>query len=186
MPDAGGIRFGCRDISDISLKEWRKRLGYVPQSAPLFSGTVRENIAYGIDGVVSDEKVFEAALAANCVHFIQRLEAGFETLVGEDGIKLSAGQRQRLAIARTFMRDPEIILLDEATASLDGEAERVVLAAVEKLMSGRTVVYVTHRLTMLERMDAIVVVEDGKVSMIGSHEELLKREGYYSRLISSK
>ncbi len=131
---------------------------------------------------MSEAAVAAAAEAANCTEFIEGLPQGLDTLVGEDGVRLSGGQRQRLAIARMFMRDPEILLLDEATANLDGEAERQVLAAIRNVMGGRTVIMVTHRLGMAESMDQIVVVENGRIAATGSHDELAVADGYYARL----
>jgi ATP-binding cassette subfamily B protein AbcA/BmrA len=181
-PQAGAICYGGVPIGTLPIHEWRRKIGYVAQNAPVFSGTIRENILYGTRGPAAEGDVIAAARAANCLEFITRLDHGFDTLVGEDGVRLSGGQRQRLAIARMFMRDPEILLLDEATANLDGEAERLVLAAIHNLMGNRTVIMVTHRLGMAETVDQIVVVEDGRVAATGSHAELAAAEGYYARL----
>lgn len=181
-PQAGQLLYGGADIASFPIQEWRRRIGYVPQSAPVFAGSVRENILYGTKGPVSEAAVAAAAEAANCTEFIEGLPQGLDTLVGEDGVRLSGGQRQRLAIARMFMRDPEILLLDEATANLDGEAERQVLAAIRNVMGGRTVIMVTHRLGMAESMDQIVVVENGRIAATGSHDELAVADGYYARL----
>lgn len=184
-PERGVIRYSDVDISSLPLLEWRRRIGYVPQNAPLFSGTVRDNILYGTKGPVSDEKMFEAAHAANCIEFIQGLDSGFDTMVGEDGVRLSGGQRQRLAIARMFMRDPEILLLDEATSNLDAGSEQLVLSALDKLMDRRTVVLVTHRTTMLHNMDNVIVIEEGRITATGSSAELMVSSGYFRGLGSS-
>lgn len=181
-PLAGRLLYGGVDIGSFPIQDWRRRIGYVPQNAPVLSGTIRENILYGTRGPVSEAAIAAAAEAANCSEFIARLEHGLDTMVGEDGVRLSGGQRQRLAIARMFMRDPEILLLDEATANLDGEAERLVLAAIRNVMGSRTVIMVTHRLGMAESMDQIVVVENGRIAATGSHDELAAAEGYYARL----
>lgn len=184
-PDHGSIVYDGQSIADLPLAAWRQRIGCVAQNAPLLSGTVRENILYGIEGPVAQERLEAAASAANCMEFIQALEAGFDTPVGEDGVRLSGGQRQRLAIARMFVRDPEILLLDEATSNLDVESEAAVLSALEALMEGRTTILVTHRLAKIENMDRIVVIEGGGIAASGSPSELSGSAGYFNR-VSSK
>jgi subfamily B ATP-binding cassette protein MsbA len=153
----------------------------VPQDPQLFGGTVYENIAYGrLDA--TEEEVFAAAKAANAHGFISELPDGYDSIVGERGVKLSGGQRQRVAIARAVLRDPRILILDEATSSLDNESEALVRQALDRLMRGRTVIVIAHRLTTVERADRIAVIEDGRVAEVGSHAELLAREGLYHRL----
>lgn len=162
-PDSGTITFGGIDIARIDLRAWRNCIGYVPQSAPLMRGSIRDNIAYGAPHVVDDAKVRQAAIAANCMEFINEFPDGLDTDVGESGMLLSGGQRQRIAIARMFYRDPSILLLDEATASLDGQSEATVMSAITRLMRGRTTIIVTHHLAAAGKVDQILTVEAGQV-----------------------
>jgi ATP-binding cassette subfamily B protein AbcA/BmrA len=182
-PQHGTISYNGADISRFPLDQWRRRIGYVAQTAPILSGTIRENILYGAPEPVTEQVLEAAAAAANCLGFIRSFEDGFDTLVGEDGVRLSGGQRQRLAIARMFIRDPEILLLDEATSNLDMESEHLVIAALETLMRDRTVILVTHRLATVHGMDRVVVVEGGQIAASGRPEELAAGPGYYGRVV---
>ncbi|MEO8578878.1 MAG: ABC transporter transmembrane domain-containing protein [Gemmatimonadales bacterium] len=183
---AGRITFDETDIRDLSLAELRGAIGIVPQEPTLFSGTIRENIAYagiGADGSrPSEEAVRAAAKAAHAVEFIERLPDGFDTRVGERGIKLSGGQRQRIAIARVFLKDPALVILDEATSSLDSESERFVEQAMEDLLRERSTLIIAHRLSTVLRADRLVVIDRGVIVEEGNHQELLASEGVYSRL----
>ena len=161
-PDAGRITYGGSDIATLPLDGWRQKIGYVPQSAPLMLGTVRDNVCYGDLGAPDDDAVIEALRAANCVDFVRALEAGLDTNVGEGGIRLSGGQRQRLAIARMFYRNPEILLLDEATSNLDPENEAAVLAAIEQLTDDRTSIMITHRVTSIEQARRVHMLGPGQ------------------------
>ena len=182
----GRITLDGIDIRDLSLKELRAAIGIVPQEPTLFSGTIRENIAYagiGEDGSrPSEEAVQAAAKAAHAVEFIERLPEGFDTRVGERGVKLSGGQRQRIAIARVFLKDPALVILDEATSSLDSESERLVEKAMEDLLRARSTLIIAHRLSTVLRADRLVVIDRGLIVEEGRHEELLASEGVYSRL----
>jgi ATP-binding cassette, subfamily B, bacterial MsbA len=182
----GRITFDGIDIRDLSLKELRGAIGIVPQEPTLFSGTIRENIAYaGIadDGSrPSEEAILSAAKAAHAVEFIERLPDGFDTRVGERGVKLSGGQRQRIAIARVFLKDPALVILDEATSSLDSESERLVEQAMEDLLRARSTLIIAHRLSTVLRADRVVVIDRGVIVEEGRHQELLASEGVYSRL----
>jgi subfamily B ATP-binding cassette protein MsbA len=156
-------------------------MALVPQEPVLFGDSIAENIRYGrLDA--SEEEVMRAAAAANALGFIQDLPEGMRTLVGERGVKLSAGQRQRIAIARALLHDPRILLLDEATASLDNESEALVQDALHRLMRGRTTLVVAHRLTTVERADQILVLDHGEIVERGSHTELLEQGGLYAKL----
>jgi ABC-type multidrug transport system fused ATPase/permease subunit len=170
----------------LSLKELRGAIGIVPQEPTLFSGTIRENIAYagiGDDGSrPSEEAIQAAAKAAHAVEFIERLPEGFDTIVGERGVKLSGGQRQRIAIARVFLKDPALVILDEATSSLDSESERLVEEAMEDLLRARSTLIIAHRLSTVLRADRLVVIDRGLIVEEGRHQELLASEGVYSRL----
>ncbi len=182
----GRITFDGVEIRDLSLAELRGAIGIVPQEPTLFSGTIRENIAYagiGDDGSQpSEESVRAAAKAAHAVEFIERLPDGFETRVGERGVRLSGGQRQRIAIARVFLKNPALVILDEATSSLDSESERLVEQAMEDLLRARSTLIIAHRLSTVLRADRVVVIDRGVIVEEGRHQELLASEGVYSRL----
>jgi subfamily B ATP-binding cassette protein MsbA len=182
----GRIAFDGIDIRDLSLAELRGAIGIVPQEPTLFSGTIRENIAYagiGDDGSrPPEESIRAAARAAHAVEFIERLPDGFDTRVGERGVKLSGGQRQRIAIARVFLKDPALVILDEATSSLDSESERLVEAAMEDLLRARSTLIIAHRLSTVLRADRLVVIDRGLIVEEGRHQDLLASEGVYSRL----
>jgi subfamily B ATP-binding cassette protein MsbA len=182
----GRITFDGVDIRDLSLAELRGAIGIVPQEPTLFSGTIRENIAYagiGEDGSrPSEQSIIAAAKAAHAVEFIERLPDGFDTRVGERGVKLSGGQRQRIAIARVFLKDPALVILDEATSSLDSESERLVEEAMEDLLRARSTLIIAHRLSTVLRADRLVVIDRGVIVEEGRHQELLASEGVYSRL----
>ncbi len=177
----GAVAVEGHDVRNVTQSSLRDQIAVVPQDPQLFGGTVYENIAYGrLDA--AEEEVFAAAKAANAHGFISELPDGYDSIVGERGVKLSGGQRQRVAIARAVLRDPRILILDEATSSLDNESEALVRQALDRLMRGRTVIVIAHRLTTVERADRIAVIEDGRVAEVGSHAELLAREGLYHRL----
>ncbi len=181
----GRITIDRHDIRSLSLIDLRGAIGMVPQEPALFSGTVRENIAYALteDGVMPpDSEIRRAASAAHATEFIDRLVEGLDTLVGERGVKLSGGQRQRLAIARVFLKDPAIVILDEATSSLDSESERLVEEAMQELLRGRSTLIIAHRLSTVLRADRVVVLDHGRIVEEGRHSELLAGEGVYSRL----
>jgi ABC-type multidrug transport system fused ATPase/permease subunit len=156
-------------------------MAFVPQEVILFGGTIFDNIAYGAPGA-SESDVREAARKANALDFIEAFPDKFMTIVGERGIQLSGGQRQRIAIARAVLRNPTILILDEATSSLDSESERLVQDALEKLMIGRTSIVIAHRLSTIRKADQIVVLDQGKVQETGTHEELMNAGGVYKRL----
>ena len=183
---SGRITFDGIDIRDLSLAELRGAIGIVPQEPTLFSGTIRENIAYariGEDGSrPSEEAIRAAAKAAHAMEFIERLPDGFETKVGERGVKLSGGQRQRIAIARVFLKNPALVILDEATSSLDTESERLVEQAMEVLLRARSTLIIAHRLSTVLRADRLVVIDRGVIVEEGRHQDLLASEGVYSRL----
>ncbi len=180
--DNGKIYFANRNIDSYSLEELRNKISYVPQDAYLFDATVRENISYGRPGA-TDEEIVEAAKAAGAHKFITEMPNGYDSQVGERGESLSGGQKQRIAIARAFLKNAPILLLDEATSALDTENERIVQKSIDALMKGRTVIVIAHRLSTIERADKIYVLEKGKVTQSGTHEELKNIPGTYAGLV---
>ncbi len=177
-PRQGEIRIDGTDIRDVSLSSLRSRIGVVSQHTILFNDSVRNNIAYGTPHAPA-EKIEEAARRANAHGFISRLANGYDTIVGEQGLKLSGGERQRIAIARALLKDAPILILDEATSALDTESESVVQEALEYLMRGRTTFVIAHRLSTVRNADIIFVIEEGRIVETGRHEELLSRESRY-------
>jgi subfamily B ATP-binding cassette protein MsbA len=182
--NSGKILLDGHDVRTLSLEELRGAIGLVPQEPALFSGTVRENIAYAMPGETppTQEAISRAAAAAHATEFIERLVEGFDTMVGERGVKLSGGQRQRLAIARVFLKNPALVILDEATSSLDSESERLVEEAMQELLRDRSTLIIAHRLSTVLRADRVVVIDRGRIVESGSHADLLSREGVYARL----
>jgi len=180
-PEAGVIRFDGVDIRQADPRELRRRMALVPQDPVIFGADAWENIRYGLPGV-DDAAVRRAAEAAHAADFLDRLPQGFDTFLGERGIRLSGGQRQRIAIARAILRDPAVLLLDEATSSLDAESERLVQAALEQLMQARTTLIIAHRLATVRKVDQILVMDRGRIVANGRHDELVAEHGLYARL----
>jgi subfamily B ATP-binding cassette protein MsbA len=182
----GRITFEGIDVRQLSFTDLRGSIGIVPQDPALFSGSVRENIAYAksvVDGVApTEEEIVSAARAAHALEFIERLPNGWDTTIGERGIKLSGGQRQRIAIARVFLRNPALVVLDEATSSLDTESERLIESAMEDLLRNRSTLIIAHRLTTVRRADRVLVLEQGEIVESGKHADLVGAGGLYSRL----
>ena len=181
--DSGKITIDGINIQDVSLKSLRDHIGVVAQDVYMFCGTVRENICYG-KPEASDEEVIAAAKLAGAHDFIEGLSDGYDTYIGERGIKLSGGQKQRISIARVFLKNPPVLILDEATSALDNESELIVQKSLEKLAKGRTTFTVAHRLTTIRNADKIIVLTDKGVEEQGTHEELIKKGGIYSKLYS--
>ncbi|MEA4848691.1 MAG: ABC transporter ATP-binding protein [Clostridiaceae bacterium] len=181
----GTIKVDGKNIKNIKLKSLRKNIGIVQQDVYLFAGTVMENIKYGRPGA-SDEEVIEAARKANAHDFITGLEKGYDTYVGERGVKLSGGQKQRISIARAFLKDPPILILDEATSSLDNQSERIVQQSLEELSSNRTTFVIAHRLSTIRRAKTIMVLTDNGIEEKGNHQELISSNGVYASLYNAQ
>ncbi|MES1042706.1 ABC transporter ATP-binding protein [Peribacillus simplex] len=178
-PQQGAISIGGENINDFTLLSWRSQIGYVSQESPIVSGTIRDNICYGIDGDITDDELNKVAKMAYADQFISELPNGYDTEVGERGMKLSGGQRQRIAIARAFLRNPRILMLDEATSSLDSKSEKVVQQALNDLMKGRTTIVIAHRLSTVIGSDQIIFLEKGKITGSGTHKELYNTHSLY-------
>ena len=177
----GKIEIDGNDIRDLDINSLRKMMGIVSQETILFNDTIGSNIKYGLQSV-TDDQLQKAAKNANAYDFISEQPNGFETVIGEKGVRLSGGQRQRIAIARAILKNPSILILDEATSSLDTESEYKVQKAIDNLMADRTVLVIAHRLSTVESADKIVVMEHGEIADFGSHQDLLKKDGVYTRL----
>lgn len=182
LPTEGRITLDGHDLTDLTLASLRANIALVSQEVVLFNDTVAANIAYGQMRVVPEEEIIAAAKAAHAMEFISQMPQGMNTLVGERGVKLSGGQRQRIAIARAILKNAPILILDEATSALDSESERHVQAALETLMKGRTSLVIAHRLSTIEKADRIVVLQKGEIAEMGTHRELLAKNGVYAQL----
>ena len=186
QPTGGKILIGEENIENVDLAKWREQIGLVSQDAAVMPGTIRDNLTYGLRREVSDEEFWDALRMAYADGFVSEMEDQLETEIGERGIKLSGGQRQRIAITRAFLRDPKILMLDEATASLDAESEAMVQKALGDLMQGRTTLVIAHRLSTIVDADKIYFIENGTVSGTGTHQELLKTTPLYAQYVKDQ
>jgi ATP-binding cassette subfamily B protein len=181
----GSLLIDGRPILEYPLETVRQNIGYVPQETFLFSDTIRENIAFGVENA-TDEQVRAAAEAANIAKDIEGFAEGYDTLVGERGITLSGGQKQRTAIARAIIRNPRILVLDDALSSVDTYTEEKILEHLRQVMQGRTTIFISHRVSTIRNADRIAVLHDGRIVELGTHEELLARNGYYTDLYNKQ
>lgn len=185
-PTEGQIKFGNIDIKDIKLSDYRRQIGFVSQDSAIMAGTIRDNLTYGLEENFSDEQLWDVLELAYARKFVEEMPDKLNTEVGERGVKISGGQRQRIAIARAFLRNPKILMLDEATASLDSESEMKVQEALSNLMKGRTTLVIAHRLSTIVDADSIYFVEKGKVTGSGKHDELVSKHKTYAKYVSEQ
>lgn len=181
-PAEGQIKVDGKPISEYDIRAYRRQIGIVPQEVILFGGSIKDNIAYG-KPEASEEEIIDAAKQANAWEFIQRFPEGLNTMVGERGVQLSGGQKQRVAIARAILKNPTVLILDEATSSLDSESEKLVQEALDELMKNRTTIIIAHRLSTVREADRILVIQDGEIVEAGTHSELSQSEGMYQNLL---
>lgn len=179
----GSIEVGTTPLESISLHSWRRQVGYVSQESAMLSGSIRDNLTYGLEQEFSEDELWKVAKLAYAETFIREFPKGLDTEIGERGIKLSGGQRQRISIARAFLRDPKILMLDEATASLDSQSEGVVQQALSNLMEGRTTFVIAHRLSTIFQADKIIFIEQGRITGMGSHSELVANHDLYRSFV---
>ncbi len=184
--DHGQILYGNQPIDDISLKYWRQKIGYVMQSNAMMSGTIRDNLTYGVYSEVDEETLVHYTKMARCYDFIMAFPQGFDTEIGERGTKLSGGQRQRIDIARSFIKNPDILLLDEATANLDSESEFYIQQALNELMKDRTTIVIAHRLATIKKANQIVFLDKGEITGVGTHQELLASHDKYRHFVNTQ
>ncbi|WP_436877582.1 ABC transporter ATP-binding protein [Mammaliicoccus sciuri] len=184
--DHGQILYGNQPIDDISLKYWRQKIGYVMQSNAMMSGTIRDNLTYGVYSEVEEETLVHYTKMARCYDFIMAFPQGFDTEIGERGTKLSGGQRQRIDIARSFIKNPDILLLDEATANLDSESEFYIQQALNELMKDRTTIVIAHRLATIKKANQIVFLDKGQITGVGTHQELVASHEKYRHFVNTQ
>nr|WP_017554116.1 ABC transporter ATP-binding protein [Heyndrickxia coagulans] len=185
-PTSGSIKFGDTDIEEINLTNYRSQIGYVSQDSAIMAGTIRDNLTYGLDGTYTDEQLWNVLDLAFARKFVEEMPDKLNTEVGERGVKISGGQRQRIAIARAFLRNPKILMLDEATASLDSESEMKVQEALTNLMKGRTTLVIAHRLATIVDSDKIYFIEKGRVTGSGTHDELVRTHETYAKYVAEQ
>ncbi|MGY3730679.1 ABC transporter ATP-binding protein [Lactococcus termiticola] len=186
QPTSGDIKIDAINVNDISLQNWRSQIGFVSQDSAIMAGSIRENLTYGLEGTYSDDDLWHVLELAYARKFVEDMPEGLDTEVGERGVKISGGQRQRIAIARAFLRNPKILMLDEATASLDSESESMVQKALDSLMKGRTTLVIAHRLSTIVDADNIYFIEKGQVTGSGTHNELVASHPLYASYVKEQ
>lgn len=186
QPISGKISIGTQNLEEIKIADWRSQIGYVSQDSAVFAGTIRENLVYGLEKELTDDELWHGLELAYADHFVRDFPEALETEIGERGVKLSGGQKQRIAIARAFLRDPKILMLDEATASLDSQSEEKVQRALDKLMNGRTTLVIAHRLSTIVGANQIYFIENGRVTGQGTHQELLQNHALYREYVQEQ
>jgi len=185
-PASGNITVGTHNISNINIGSWRSQIGYVSQDSAVFAGSIRDNLQYGLNKTLTDKQLWHGLQLAYAKQFVKEFPEQLDTQIGERGVKLSGGQKQRIAIARAFLRDPKILMLDEATASLDSESEEKVQHALDKLMIGRTTLVIAHRLSTIVEADQIYFIEHGQVTGHGTHKELIATHELYAQYVNEQ
>lgn len=185
-PTSGRLLIGEQPIADIDLQDWRAQIGYVSQDSAVFAGTIRENLQYGLGRTLSEEELWQGLALAYADQFVQEFPEKLETQIGERGVKLSGGQKQRIAMARAFLRDPKLLMLDEATASLDSQSEEKVQRALDHLMEGRTTLVIAHRLSTIVDADQIYFIEKGTITGQGTHAELISNHPLYAAYVNEQ
>lgn len=186
QPTEGTVKIGDEAIEQINLTNWRSQIGYVSQDSAVFAGSIRENLQYGLDRTLTEEELWHGLELAYADQFVRDFPEQLETELGERGVKLSGGQKQRIAIARAFLRDPKILMLDEATASLDSQSEEKVQRALDQLMEGRTTLVIAHRLSTIVDADHIYFIEKGQVTGHGTHAELIASHPLYAQYVQEQ
>ena len=182
-PKLGKILVNGKLLEDYSVEEWRKEIGYASQDVPIIDATIRDNITYGLDDTIDDERLYQVAEEACLSDFIEKLPDKYDTYVGERGIKLSGGQKQRIGIAKAILRNPKLLLLDEATSNLDSILEKRIQEAFGRVMEGRTTIVIAHRLATIKQADQIIFLDSGRVTGIGTHNQLFKEHDLYRQYI---
>ncbi|WP_182472349.1 ABC transporter ATP-binding protein, partial [Staphylococcus chromogenes] len=183
---SGEILYGNESIENFNLRKWRQDIGYVTQSNAIINGTIKENIVYSVNENISDEIITKAAKEANIHNAINNMDKGYNSMVGEKGVKLSGGERQRIDIARNFIKNPNLLLLDEVTSNLDSESEYKIQESLKKLMKGKTTIIIAHRLTTIREADNIVFLDNGIITGIGDHNSLLRSHDKYKSFIEKQ
>ena len=186
QPTGGTVKIGDERIDDLSLTNWRSQIGYVSQDSAVFAGSIRENLQYGLDRTLTEKELWHGLELAYADQFVREFPDQLETELGERGVKLSGGQKQRIAIARAFLRDPKVLMLDEATASLDSQSEEKVQRALDQLMEGRTTLVIAHRLSTIVDADHIYFIEKGEVTGHGTHSELIASHPLYAQYVQEQ
>ncbi|PNZ97403.1 hypothetical protein CD133_10810 [Staphylococcus massiliensis CCUG 55927] len=178
--------YGNESIENFNLRKWRQDIGYVTQSNAIINGTIKENIVYSVNENISDEIITKAAKEANIHNAINNMDKGYNSMVGEKGVKLSGGERQRIDIARNFIKNPDLLLLDEVTSNLDSESEYKIQESLKKLMKGKTTIIIAHRLTTIREADNIFFLDNGVITGIGDHNSLLRSHDKYKSFIEKQ